>query len=205
MNNNNILNIYEDYYSFREENKDIFNKLIKRNSVVIKRFSSVISVVDYLYYNSKVSKLTEDEEYIFSSGFYYIVDEIEYIKIMLHELNNDYNEFERLAPTINLLLYINDVRQEINDIKDSSFKKKEKDVIELEEKVQALLRERKIADENYYGAINELTYEIFDLNEIELNTVNSIFYEIALEYNIIDEDDDNNIYNEEILKRIEGR
>ncbi len=205
MNNNNILNIYEDYYSFREENKDIFNELIKRNSVVIKRFSSVISVVDYLYYNSKVSKLTEDEEYIFSSGFDYIVDEIEYIKIMLHELNNDYNEFERLAPTINLLLYINDVRQEINDIKDSSFKKKEKDVIELEEKVQALLRERKIADENYYGAINELTYEIFDLNEIELNTVNSIFYEIALEYNIIDEDDDNNIYNEEILKRIEGR
>ncbi len=205
MNNNNILNIYEDYYSFREENKDIFNELIKRNSVVIKRFSSVISVVDYLYYNSKVSKLTEDEEYIFSSGFDYIVDEIEYIKIMLHELNNDYNEFERLAPTINLLLYINDVRQEINDIKNSSFKKKEKDVIELEEKVQALLRERKIADENYYGAINELTYEIFDLNEIELNTVNSIFYEIALEYNIIDEDDDNNIYNEEILKRIEGR
>ncbi len=205
MNNNNILNIYEDYYSFREENKDIFNELIKRNSVVIKRFSSVISVVDYLYYNSKVSKLTEDEEYIFSSGFDYIVDEIEYIKIMLHELNNDCNEFERLAPTINLLLYINDVRQEINDIKNSSFKKKEKDVIELEEKVQALLRERKIADENYYGAINELTYEIFDLNEIELNTVNSIFYEIALEYNIIDEDDDNNIYNEEILKRIEGR
>jgi hypothetical protein len=203
--NNNILSIYEDYYSFREENKDIFNELIKRNSVVIKRFSSVISVVDYLYYNSKVSKLSEDEEYIFSSGFDYIVDEIEYIKIMLHELNNDYNEFERLAPTINLLLYINDVRQEINDIKNSSFKKKEKDVIELEEKVQALLRERKIADENYYGAINELTYEIFDLNEIELNTVNSIFYEIALEYNIIDEDDDNNIYNEEILKRIEGR
>ena len=38
MNNNNILNIYEDYYSFREENKDIFNELIKRNSVVIKRF-----------------------------------------------------------------------------------------------------------------------------------------------------------------------
>ena len=202
--NNNILNIYEDYYSFREENKKIFNELIKRNSIVIKRFSSVISVVDYLYYNSKVSKLTEDEEYIFSSGFDYIVDEIEYIKIMLHELNNDFNEFEKLAPTINLLLYINDVRQEINDIKDKKFKVKEKDVIELEEKVQTLLRERKIADENYYGAINELTYEIFDLNDIELNTVNSIFYEIALEYNIIDEDEDNNIYNEEILKRIEN-
>ena len=203
MNNNNILSIYEDYYSFREENKEIINELIKRNSIVIKRFSSVISVVDYLYYNSKVSKLSEDEEYIFSSGFDYIVDEIEYIKIMLHELNNDYNEFEKLAPTINLLLYINDVRQEINDIKNVSFKTKEKDVIELEEKVQGLLRERKIADENYYGAINELTYEIFDLNDIELNTVNSIFYEIALKYNIIDEDEENNIYNEEILKRIE--
>ena len=200
---NNKLSIYEDYYNFRMENKDLFNDLIRRNSIIIKRFSIVISVVDYLYYNSKVQKLTEDEDYIFSCGFDYIVDEIEYIKIMLHELNNNLDEVERLAPTINLLLYINDIRHEINDIKDINIKKKEKDVIELEEKIQGLLRERKIADENYYGAINELTYEIFDLNEIELNTINSIFYEIALEYKLIDENEDENIYNEEILKRIE--
>ena len=199
----NKLSIYEDYYNFRMENKDLFNDLIRRNSIIIKRFSIVISVVDYLYYNSKVQKLTEDEDYIFSCGFDYIVDEIEYIKIMLHELNNNLDEVERLAPTINLLLYINDIRHEINDIKDINIKKKEKDVIELEEKIQGLLRERKIADENYYGAINELTYEIFDLNEIELNTINSIFYEIALEYKLIDENEDENIYNEEILKRIE--
>ena len=72
----NKLSIYEDYYNFREENKNLFDDLIKRNSIIIKRFSIVISVVDYLYYNSKVQKLTEDEEYIFSCGFDYIVDEI---------------------------------------------------------------------------------------------------------------------------------
>ena len=54
----NKLSIYEDYYNFREENKNLFDDLIKRNSIIIKRFSIVISVVDYLYYNSKVQKLT---------------------------------------------------------------------------------------------------------------------------------------------------
>jgi hypothetical protein len=48
------MNIYLDYASWKAENKDFIYKLVRNESITIRRFSPVIAVVDYLF--EKVSK-----------------------------------------------------------------------------------------------------------------------------------------------------
>ena len=69
------MNIYLDYASWKAENKEFINKLVKTQSITIRRFSPVIAVFDYLFERvCNKEKLSQDEELFFSMGFDYIYD-----------------------------------------------------------------------------------------------------------------------------------
>ena len=99
------MDIYNDYLSWRFENKDFINKLIDNKSKTIARFNHVIDVVDYLYNKySKENKLDKDLELIFSTGFEYIYDKFLIIETLYEKnFNSNYDELEKCAKTINLL------------------------------------------------------------------------------------------------------
>ena len=65
---------------------------------------------------------------------------------------------------------------------------------DLEEKVYDLIKNHEDIDDNYFILLNDLVYKTFDANGVELKTVNEIFYNIALEYNIIKEDENIDIF-----------
>ena len=181
--------IYNDYEAWKRENHELINILVKKNSKTIQRFSPVLAVVDYLYEQSQKGNLSEDEELIFSTGFDYVYDQFQIIQSLLEDnFNNDYDEMEKCGQTINLLLYINDFEAElkVND----NLKKDIKKLTDLEDKVNSYLEKKENAPDEYFALLNDITYSIFTKNNIEIHTVDQIFYEIAIEYGIYTDEED---------------
>ncbi len=175
--------IFTDYEAWKRENNELITTLVKKQSKTIQRFSPVLAVVDYLYEQNQKGTLSEDEELIFSTGFDYIYDQFQIIQSLLEDnFNNDYDEMEKYGQTINLLLYINDFEAElkVND----NLKKDIKKLTDLEDKVNSYLDKKENAPDEYFALLDDITYSIFTKNNIEIHTVDQIFYEIAIEYGI---------------------
>ena len=175
--------IFTDYEAWKRENNELITTLVKKQSKTIQRFSPVLAVVDYLYEQNQKGTLSEDEELIFSTGFDYIYDQFQIIQSLLEDnFNNDYDEMEKYGQTINLLLYINDFEAElkVND----NLKKDIKKLTDLEDKVNTYLDKKDNVPDEYFSLLDDITYSIFTKNNIEIHTVDQIFYEIAIEYGI---------------------
>lgn len=199
-----VMDIYEDYASWKKENSTLIQTLVKNHSKAIKRFACVLAVVDYLYdRHQKGKKLSEDEEVIFSTGFDYVYDSFMMIdNILQSDFNGDISEMEKCSQTINLLLYISDFESEITSSEDPKIKNELKKLTDLDEKVNAYLERKENAPDEYFALLNDITDDIFIGNNIEVHTVEEIFYEIALEYDIYQEDDFD-MFNEVINRQIE--
>jgi len=196
------MDIYTDYGNWKFENHEFINELVKNKSKTISRFTPVIAVVDYLYDKVVDNKsLSQDEEVIFSTGFDYIYDQFHLIKTLLElKFNNNYKELEKYAQTINLLLYINDFQSEALNY--PSLKDDIKKLDDLEDKVNTCLDKKENAPDAYFQILNEITDTLFNQNNIEVHNVDQIFYEIALEYEIY-EDEEFDIYNAVLNKQID--
>ena len=199
-----VMDIYEDYASWKKENSHLIQTLVNKKSKAIVRFSCVIAVVDYLYHRRiDGKKLSEDEEVIFSTGFDYIYDSFMMIdNILQSDFNGDIDLMEGCSQTINLLHYINDFESEITSSGNEDLKKELKKLSNLDEKVNDYLAKRENAPDEYFGILNDLIDDIFVSNNVEIHTVEEIFYEIAIEYDIYQEDDFD-MFNEVINRQIE--
>jgi len=191
MDNNDI---YEDYESFKHENYELISTLIKNDSKIISRFSPVLMVVDFLSMEKKKRKLTEDEEVFFSTGFDYIYDNFHFINTLFEfTFKKDMKEMNKCAKTINLLLYVNEFIDEAksNNLSDNDIKP----LLEFKGKLIETIDKHKNIEDEYFVYLNELVDNLFASNNIELQTIDEIFYEIAVEYGIYD-DNNINIYND---------
>lgn len=198
------MDIYEDYAAWKKENHNLIYSLVEKRSKAIARFSCVLAVVDYLSdKQEKKHKLTEDEEVIFSTGFDYVYDQFMMIQNILEsDFNNSIEEMEKCSQTINLLLYIEDFEYEINSSENKDIKKGIQKLIDLEDKVNSFLAKKENAPDEYFGLLDDIISDLFEANNVELHTVDQIFYEIAVEYNIY-QDDDFDMYNDVVNRQIE--
>ncbi len=197
MENNTI---YEDYESFKHENYELISTLVKNNSKIISRFSPVLMVVDYLSIEQKKRKLTEDEKIFFSTGFDYIYDNFHLINTLFEfTFKKDMKEMEKLAKTINLLLYVNEFIDEAksNELTDDDIKP----LLEFKGKLIETIDKHKNIEDEYFVYVNELVDNLFASHNVEIHTIDEIFYEIAVEYDIYD-DDELNIYNDILNSQI---
>ena len=195
------MDIFEDYLSWKYENHELIQALVKKKSKTISRFTHVISVVDYLYDQKQKNSLTEDEELIFSTGYDYIYDQFQMIGTILDcKFNKNIDEMEKYSKTINLLLYINEFQSEV--LNQESVKEQITELNTLEDKVNKELDNKENAVEEDFILLNDITYKIFEKNGIEVHTVDQIFYDIALEYNLVNDNDDDT-YNTILTSLIE--
>ena len=194
--------IYEDYESFKHENYDLISTLVKHDSKIISRFSPVLMVVDFLSIEHKKRKLTDDEYIFFSTGFDYIYDNFHLINTLFEfTFKRDMKEMEKLAKTINLLLYVNEFIDEAktNELTDNEIKP----LLEFKGKLIETIDKHKNIEDEYFVYVNELVDNLFASHNIELHTIDEIYYEIAQEYDIYQEDDltiYNDILNAQIAK-----
>lgn len=195
------MDIYTDYANWKLENYDLIESLVKNKSKAISRFTSVIAVVDYLYDKYvEEKKLDDDLELIFSTGFDYIYDQFLMIETLLEKnFNNDINELEKYSKTINLLLYINDFQNEALNYKEGTFDLKPLD--DLNDKVMNYLDKHENAPDEYFAILSDITSSMFDNLDQEFHTVDQIYYEIAVELGIYEEDEFN-MFNSFINNKI---
>lgn len=192
------MDIYTDYANWKFENHDLISELVKNKSKTISRFTSVIVVVDYLYdVFVKTKSLSNDEEFIFSIGYDYIYDNFYTIETILNQtFNKDFKEMEKYAKNINLLLYINEFIAEANDKNIDSTR-----LEELKNTVTNYIDNKKVVPDEYFLMFDEISSDLLDGYDIQ--TVEQIFYEIAIEYNIY-QDDDESFYNAYLSNKIAG-
>ncbi|MFI3251965.1 MAG: hypothetical protein R3Y60_02365 [bacterium] len=184
------MNFYDDYLAFKEDKYELIEYLISNNSNIIIRFKHVLAVIDFIYerHCSNV-RLTKDEEDIFQIGFNYIFDRFNLIELMLNKIfNDDKEQLEEFSRTINLILYVNDFKDEITNL-DENNKKDLDEFSQYEETILELLENKEHATDVEFGLLNDISMRIFDELGEEYYGINEIFYDIALEYGIIDEDD----------------
>ncbi len=197
------MDIYEDYAHWKVEHIDLLNTLINNDSDIIKRIINVYNVLEHLY-NDLVARdidLSEDEEYIFESGFNYLHDHIMTIETLLDTtFNKNILAMEKCAKTVNLLLYVNDFEDELLNATDD-FSKDMKELEDFEGKILRALEEHKNIDDSAFVMFDEITIPMFKRHNLEINPVESIFYEIAEAYNLVEEKED--VFTDFIQEKIE--
>ncbi|MDE5855634.1 MAG: hypothetical protein K2H06_01160 [Anaeroplasmataceae bacterium] len=179
------MDIFEDYANWKFENHDFIFQLVNTQSKTISRFTAVIAVVDYLYDKYlKKGTLTSDEEVFFSVGFDYIHDNFYTIKTILdYKFNGDYKEMERFAKTINLLLYVHEFQSELLN-QNLDLRKDMEPLDTFEETVNGYLDRKEDIPDALFPMLDDIVNPIFEKNNIDLNPIESIYYEIAVEYGI---------------------
>ena len=196
----NLENQYLDYASFKKTNEKLINYLVKKNSKIIARFRYVLMVVDYLF--DKVAfrkeKLSIEEEECFEVGYQYVFDRFNTITLIAeHVFNNNYDAMEHYAKSINLLLYIIDFEDEIDSL-DGDHKKQHEKFAELEDNVMQMIENKVQVPDEYFALVDDISLAVFDGLGIEYYGITDIFYDVAIELGLIEEDDEDyyDIFNQ---------
>ena len=188
----NLENQYLDYASFKKTNEKLINYLVKKNSKIIARFRYVLMVVDYLF--DKVAfrkeKLSIEEDECFEVGYQYVFDRFNTITLIAeHVFNNNYDAMEHYAKSINLLLYIIDFEDEIDSL-DGDHKKQHEKFAELEDNVMQMIENKVQVPDEYFALVDDISLAVFDGLGIEYYGITDIFYDVAIELGLIEEDDE---------------
>ena len=188
----NLENQYLDYASFKKTNEKIINYLVSKNSKIIARFRYVLMVVDYLF--DKVvyekQKLSIEEEECFEVGYQYVFDRFNTICLIAeHVFNNNYDAMEHYAKSINLLLYIIDFEDEIDSL-DGDHKTEHKKFADLEDSVMQMIENKTQVPDELFALVDDISLAVFDGLGIDYYGITDIFYDIAIELGLIEEDDE---------------
>lgn len=180
------MDIYTDYANWKLENYDTISTLGKLKSKIISRISHVFLVVDFLY-DKCVNEggLDSDLDTIFETGFNYIHDHfLTILSILQSEYRGNIVEMDKNSKTINLLLYVHDFENEYYNV--DNFKQEHYNKLSnLEDTVYEYVENHKEVPDGLFGLLSEITLDIFD----DYQGVNEIFYEIALDLNLINQED----------------
>ena len=190
------MTIFEDYEDWKNENLDLINELIKLKSPIISRISHVIAVTDYIYNMYVQNQTVEDYlENIFEHGFDYLHDHFVTITTILHkEYRNNLVGMNKIAKTINLLLYVNDFQNELEN--DENHKDDdEKKLSDFEQKVLEYIEKHEDAPDELFALLDDITIDIFPS---DYKSVNDILFEVAEQLGLIkyqnDEDPIDNVF-----------
>lgn len=194
-------NQFLDYASWRKSNDKLLTYLINNKSLIIARFKYVIAVVDYLFdkvINEKY-ELDNNENEMFEVGYQYIFDRFMTINLLLEKVfDNKMEEMEKFAKEINLLLYIIDFEDEIDSL-EGNHKKEHERFASLEDEIMQLIEHKHHVEAEMFALVDDISIAIFDGLGIEYYGITDIFYDIAIDMELIQEEDDNYFDLNEIL------
>lgn len=179
------IDVFTDYVSWKFENYTLVSDLVKKNSACISRFTHVIAVTDYLYdkYINNSLHLPEEEELIFETGFNYLFKRFETIEeILKTDFDNSVYRMNKFATTVNLVLYIDDFMEDLDNFDNTSDSLEELNV--LEQKVYKYLSTKKSAPDTFFALVDDTVIRIYEELEQNYYGVNDIMYDIAIQYGL---------------------
>ena len=137
--------MYKDYEYWYKENESLFEHFKHHNSIILNRYQDIFDVLNFIK-GMDEKELDDDYELIFSEGFAYIYDRINYIKSFLN--NNfigDLHLFLKYEELIGYYLYLEDIME--------AYDREEKDISlikptfeEIQEEIMDVINTRKSFD-----------------------------------------------------------
>lgn len=188
---NKLENQYLDYASFKKTNEKLLDYLLSKNSLIIARFKYVLLVVDYLFEKvvKENKKLSLDEEEMFEVGYQYLFDRFNTINLLKeHTFDNNLEKMEQFAKSINLLFYIEDFIDEIDSL-DGEHKNEHTKFADLENSVMQYIEEKRQVPDELFALVDDISLNIFTGLGHDYYSITDIYYDIAVELELIDEDD----------------
>lgn len=185
-------NQFLDYASWRKTNNELLTKLINNKSLIIARFKYVIAVVDYLFdqVTSQNHQLDNSESEMFEVGYQYIFDRFMTINMILEKVfANSFDEMEKLAKSINLLLYIIDFEDEIDSL-EGEHKNEHKKFADLEDEVMRCIESKQQIPDEMFALVDDISLATFEGLGVEYYGITDIFYDIAVDLELIKDDDE---------------
>ena len=186
-------NQFLDYASWRKTNEKLLTFLINEKSLIIARFKYVIAVVDYLFEKVINEKYTLDnnENEMFEVGYQCIFDRFMTINLLLEKVfDNNMQEMEKFSKEINLLLYIIDFEDEIDSI-DGDHKKEHERFASIEDEIMQLIEHKHHVESEMFALVDDVSIAVFDGLGINYYGITDIFYDIAIDLELISEEEDN--------------
>lgn len=177
--------IYTDYANWLLEIDDLLKLLKNQESFVYYRYKHILDVLNHLYYiKVETNDLTDEQDDIFSVGFSYLFDQFDQIDLLLkHTYNNELKELHLQQKTIELLLSIHEFQIDVEAIIGT---KEMEEFLELEDEVNIYINEKKEAPENLFEKLNAISANIYEKNNLDYYPISEIFFDIAIEYNLVD-------------------
>ena len=185
-------NQYLDYFSFKKSNEELLEFLNSKNSFIIARFKYIFMVIDSLYEKrvTKKEELSHEEEEMFEVGYQYLFDRFNTINMLLEtNFNKDLNGLEEFSKEINLMFYIEDFIDEVDSL-DGNHEKEHDKLFNLEEEVLNHIEKHEHIQDEMFMVIDDKTLAIFDSIGADYYGVPDIFYDIAINLELVSEDDE---------------
>jgi len=178
--------VYHKYANWKMDNHDLLKYLVDNDSDLIMRSRHVLDVVDYLY-DKLIDDVdySDDEDNIFQTGFYYLIEQIEEIKkLMEKSYQNDIRYLEKRSKDVNLLLNAIDFHYEVLNAKD--YKKEDSDkLLVFIIDVTKHLEDKEDVPKFMFKKLDKITFELYNRLNVREYPINSIFLEIADELGIL--------------------
>lgn len=107
----------KDYKSYLQANENLFQLIDDNSPVLHDRFHDVIIVLNYICTLEEESELVEEEfEIIFETGFSYLHEQLETIKIYYKNyLKENLNDFKKYENAINYILMLDDFTEALKE------------------------------------------------------------------------------------------
>ena len=107
----------KDYKSYLQANENLFQLIDDNSPVLHDRFHDVIIVLNYICTLEEESEPVEEEfEVIFETGFSYLHEQLETIKIYYKNyLKENLNDFKKYENAINYILMLDDFTEALKE------------------------------------------------------------------------------------------
>jgi hypothetical protein len=189
--------IYKDYAAWRLENQRVLETFQENQNVIYSRLEPIYAVLNHIYdMVCNEDEMDEDLETIFEVGFQYLSSQFEVIKIYFQTLfNNNCDDFEDYSTLLLYLIYILDIR---NDMENNGFDSDIEILDHCEETIENMIMERSTDFAYASTLMNDTLKEVFKLMNYEYVGIIDIFVEIAENLGIFLYEDDEFLIGKEV-------
>ncbi len=170
--------VLKDFVNWKMDNVEVLEKFKHHGSLIYDRLEPVYAVLNHIYDEAcEQSEVSEELQTIFQVGLNYLHTQFEVIRIYYEKLfNSDCGQFETYTPLVGYLLFISDLRADLEDFEDNiDFS----ELNEVETLIENMIAEHR--DEFEYAAnrLNKATYDIVHELDFHYVSIVDIFVEIA--------------------------
>ncbi len=175
--------VLKDFVNWKMDNVEIIERFKHHGSFIYDRLEPVYAVLNHIY-DAVVDQNEQSEEFqtIFQVGLNYLHAQFEVIRIYFEKLfESDCELFETYTPLVGYLLFIADLRADLEEVDDNiDFT----ELNEVETLLENMIAERR--DEFEYAAnrLNKATHDIVKHLDFHYVGIVDIFIEIAENLNI---------------------